>query len=105
MERKRLLALAAATAFGAAMSATAAAQLGGTVQLSAGAEIDFSAMDKDNDGQVSKAEASGNKEVARQFDQLDADKNGRLSEGEFAKLEMKGEQKREKGGYGEEQKR
>lgn len=43
------------------------------------------AMDKDNDGNISKSEASG--KLARHFDDIDTDKDGTLSQAELSSME------------------
>ena len=55
--------------------------------VSSNYKVDWSALDKNNDGSVSRAEvrASGNADLAREFHVVDGNHNGRLS-----KEEMKG---------------
>ncbi|KGQ18906.1 hypothetical protein LF41_229 [Lysobacter dokdonensis DS-58] len=55
--------------------------------VSSNYKVDWSALDKNGDGNVSRAEvrASGNDDLAREFHVVDANHNGRLS-----KEEMKG---------------
>jgi Ca2+-binding EF-hand superfamily protein len=47
----------------------------------------FGVLDKDHDGMVSKAEARKDKELSKEFDKLDANKDGKLDQGEFAQFE------------------
>lgn len=49
----------------------------------------FESLDKNSDGKVSLAEASGNDELFVAFKTLDTDKNGELSKEEFAALQQK----------------
>ena len=55
--------------------------------ISSNYKVDFGAMDKNGDGNVSRSEvrASGNADLAREFHVVDANHNGRLT-----KEEMKG---------------
>ena len=45
---------------------------------------DFLTLDRNRDGYISKVEALGNPEVHKRFVGFDADKDGRLSEAEYA---------------------
>jgi hypothetical protein len=58
---------------------------GGT--SSRGAGDTFTKLDADKDGMVSKKEASKNKDLAAKWDTLDANKDGKLDQGEFAAFE------------------
>ena len=58
-----------------------------------GPRADFVALDRNRDGFISKVEALGNPEVHKRFAAFDADKDGRLSEAEYA-LVMDDNQKR-----------
>lgn len=53
--------------------------------ISSNYKVDFAAMDSNNDGSISRAEAKGNADLVREFRVVDANNNGRLS-----KEEMKG---------------
>jgi len=47
----------------------------------------FTKLDADKDGMVSKKEASKNKDLTAKWDTLDANKDGKLDQGEFAAFE------------------
>lgn len=47
----------------------------------------FTKLDSDKDGMVSKKEASKNKDLAAKWDTLDSNKDGKLDQGEFAAFE------------------
>ncbi len=47
----------------------------------------FTKLDKDKDSMVSKDEAKKNKELAKQFDSLDTNKDGKLDQAEFSAFE------------------
>ena len=49
----------------------------------------FESLDKNRDGKVSLAEASGDDELFVAFKNLDTDKNGELSKEEYAAFERK----------------
>ena len=59
--------------------ATAYADTGTTNKAKEG----FKSLDIDGDGQVSKAEAAGNKEVTEAFDRADRNRDGKLSVAEY----------------------
>ena len=65
----------------------AAAPEGGSAQGTPSAQNDFTTLDKDSDGSLTKTEAEKNKELAAQWDTLDANKDGKLDQAEFAKFE------------------
>jgi hypothetical protein len=48
----------------------------------------FGTLDKDHDGMVSKIESRKDKALAKQFDTLDANKDGKLDQSEFAQFEV-----------------
>lgn len=50
----------------------------------------FSTVDKDSDGSISKREAATNKGLTKKWDALDANKDGKLDQGEFAQFEVNG---------------
>lgn len=50
----------------------------------------FGKLDRDRDGNISKKEAASNKDLTKQWDQLDANKDGKLDQGEFAQFEASG---------------
>lgn len=45
----------------------------------------FTALDKNSDGVLSRAEVAGDKEIAKRFNKFDANKDGKLQEAEFLK--------------------
>jgi hypothetical protein len=75
------------------LSAAALAQNTGEVTPLPGPRADFVALDRNRDGHISKVEALGNPEVHKRFSAFDADKDGRLSEAEYA-LAMQDNEKR-----------
>ena len=91
MQRKPLIAVAAAALFAlplAAMAGTDKATASkssssATAGNDGGAEAMFKSMDKNNDGFISKDEAANTPHAAN-FDQLDKDKDGKLSRAEHA---------------------
>ena len=50
---------------------------------------DYSKLDTNADGVITKDEAKGDPALSSEFDKLDADKNGKLSSSELAKAGMK----------------
>src|SRR5581483_6378175 len=54
--------------------------------------LDFSGIDKNTDGAITKAEAqaSQNKDLAKQFSKLDKNRDGKLDAGEFAQFSASG---------------
>lgn len=82
----RAVALAALAAL---FAAGATAQVSGAgVGVDAG--VSFSSSDRNADGSISKDEASGTKDLSGRFDDLDANRDGKLDQGEFAKFEASG---------------
>jgi Ca2+-binding EF-hand superfamily protein len=53
--------------------------------ISSNYHVDFDAMDANHDGNISRAEASGNADLVRDFHVVDGNHNGRLT-----REEMKG---------------
>lgn len=51
---------------------------------------EFTKLDSDKDGMVSKKEASKNKGLTAKWDTLDTNKDGKLDQGEFAAFESTG---------------
>lgn len=43
----------------------------------------FNALDKDNDGQLTRAEAARNRNLAKRFAEVDGDKDGRITRSEY----------------------
>jgi hypothetical protein len=81
------------------LAAVAALSLAGgayaQTQGAAGLDVDANAsvkmtQDKNSDGKISKSEAASDSKLAKQFDSLDANKDGNLDKGEFAKFEATG---------------
>ena len=70
-----------------------ASLLAGTSALAQGGSADFVALDRNRDGHISKVEALANPEVHKRFSAFDTDKDGRLTEAEYA-LVMEDNQKR-----------
>ncbi len=108
-ELKRLLAVAAlSTAAGFAASAIAqvtpppSADPGssspsattpsspGAASTSSADGSEYTKLDKDENGSLSKREVAGNKELTRQWNTLDANKDGKLDSAEFARFEVSG---------------
>ena len=83
------LTAAAALALSGAAFAQDSTKSGGVpgVDVDVDANISMPMADKNSDGKVSKSEAASNKKLASQFDSLDANKDGNLDKGEFAKFE------------------
>ena len=50
----------------------------------------LTAFDKNRDGNITKKEAASNKDLTKQWDTLDANKDGKLDQGEFAQFEASG---------------
>jgi EF hand len=60
-----------------------------TPQATEGEWPDFSKLDTNGDGNLSKEEASANAALGAKWDELDADKNGSLSSAEYSKAKDK----------------
>lgn len=60
------------------------------IDVDTNAKVSMSNVDKNSDGKVTKAEASSDQQLSQKFDSLDANKDGNLDKGEFAKFEAKG---------------
>lgn len=58
--------------------------------------LSFGVLDVNTDGKLSKDEARADGTLTTRFDQLDADRSGSLSDGEFAKFEASGDAKQKK---------
>lgn len=65
---------------------------GNSVNAHAKGMLDFGMIDKNSDGSLTKAEAisSKNKDLAGAFDKLDANRDGRIDNAEFAKFDVGG---------------
>lgn len=51
------------------------------------AHNDYSKLDQNSDGALTRAEAAKNKLLVQQWDALDTNQDGKLDQGEFAKFE------------------
>ena len=78
--------LAALLAAGAAFAQTPTAPASSTTGAQS---TDYSKLDANGDGMISKEEAKADPALAAQFGELDADKNGTLSSSELAKAGLK----------------
>lgn len=95
MKFHTLIAITAAVGFAGAAAAQTSPPIGqpstpttGAADAAAGGE--FGKLDKDRDGSVTKKEAASNKNLAKKWDTLDANKDGKLDQGEFAQFEAEG---------------
>ncbi|HUR42127.1 MAG TPA: hypothetical protein VM240_13260 [Verrucomicrobiae bacterium] len=72
-----------------ALSGTAIAEDRGVpgIDVDVNTSLSMPMADKNSDGKVTKAEAATNTRLAAQFEKLDANKDGSLDKGEFAKFE------------------
>ena len=52
-------------------------------------DTSFRVLDKNNDGYLSKAEAAGNRDLAKRFAEADSNKDGKLSRMEYLKVMAK----------------
>jgi len=96
MKKLTLLGAALALAVGTAYAADKTAKQDKNViekqQEKGGAlnnETSFRVLDKNNDGYVTKAEAAGNKDLAKRFGEADDNKDGKLSRMEYLKIMAK----------------
>lgn len=94
MKLHTLIVIAAATAFAGAVSAQtppigqpSQPSTSPSTGASGGAGGTFDSLDKDRDGSVTKKEAASNKDLTKKWDTLDANKDGKLDQGEFAQFE------------------
>jgi hypothetical protein len=99
MKLHSLTAIAAATVFAGAVGAQTppigqptqpVTPSTSTGSSSTAGAVDFSSIDKDADGSVSKKEAASNRDLTKKWDTLDANKDGKLDQGEFAQFEASG---------------
>ena len=60
--------------------------------------LSFGVLDINTDGKLSKDEVKGNATLTSDFSKLDTDRNGSLSNGEFAAFETKGQANGTQGG-------
>jgi hypothetical protein len=51
-------------------------------------DAEFAKLDKDHKGYITKKDAAKNKELAKKFDTLDMNKDGKLDQAEFAQFEV-----------------
>lgn len=89
-----IAAFSAALATGAAVSAGGMGSgmkghenSGGTAGHGGASTMNFTKLDQDGDGRISKAEAAAHPGLADQFQRLDTDGDGQLQKGEFAQFE------------------
>lgn len=87
MKKISYVAAAAAVALSGSVLADDRGVPGVNVDVNADASLSMPMADKNSDGKITKAEAAGNQKLASQFDKLDANKDGSLDKGEFAKFE------------------
>lgn len=100
----QLIGLATAISLGMALSENALAQTGSPSSAypgssnsspasnnsspgSASSSAEFSKLDTNGDGYISKKEAAKNKDLSKKFDGLDVTKSGKLSPADFAQFE------------------
>ncbi len=88
-----LLAITAIAACGAAFAQSTPPPSGSTTKSpgsapgSSTAVMEYSRLDKDKDGMISKKEAASNKSLTAQWSTLDVNKDSKLDEAEFAQFE------------------
>ena len=95
-----LVAVAAIAAFGTAFAGSEAGDAGASSgssaspAMGAGAEVGgaivspvYSKLDKNQDGAISETEAATDKALAKQWDSVDLNKDGKLDQAEFARFE------------------
>lgn len=58
-----------------------------TTTSGAGAGAEYTKLDKDKDGTLSKKEVASNKDLTKQWATLDVNKDGKLDEAEFAQFQ------------------
>jgi hypothetical protein len=81
---RALTAVALIVAFAAALAAGRALGQPNPEWPAQISRADFVALDRNRDGSLSKVESLADKEVHKRFSEFDTDKDGRLSEGEYA---------------------
>ena len=89
MKKLHTLAALAALAVAAPVLAQDRGVPGVDVDIGTNAKVTLPSVDKNSDGKVSRSEAASNQQLSQQFDKLDANKDGNLDKGEFAKFEGK----------------
>lgn len=86
MNKQMLTALAAAISLGVATTAVAnddKAKAGKTQGTGAEVTMQFSEIDKDNDGYIARTDLASTNALGARFDTVDADKDGRISRNEY----------------------
>lgn len=63
------------------------------VDVDTNAGITMPSVDKNSDGKVTRSEAASNQRLSQGFDKFDANKDGSLDKGEFAKFQSKASMK------------
>ena len=84
------LALVAAAALGSAFAGGPVEDTTGKLGADANVNVSLQSLDKNGDGKISKQEAAANKKLNQQFSKLDANHDGSLDAGEFARFEASG---------------
>jgi len=84
------LALVAAAALGSAFAGGPVEDTSGKLGVDANVNVSLQSLDKNGDGKISKQEAAANKKLSQQFSKLDANHDGELDSGEFARFEASG---------------
>jgi hypothetical protein len=87
---RKVQTLAAIAALTLAGGAYAQSQGVPGVDVNVNASAGMVKSDKNSDGKISKSEAASDAKLAKQFDKLDANKDGNLDQAEFAKFEASG---------------
>jgi hypothetical protein len=88
MKLKAIAAVAALTLAGSAVAQSQPENQGVPgVNVDVNANVNMASTDKNSDGKISKSEAASNQKLTKEFDKLDANKDGNLDQGEFAKFE------------------
>jgi EF hand len=86
MKVKAIAAVAALTLAGSAFAQSDSQGVPG-VDVDVNANVNMASTDKNSDGKITKTEAASNSKLTKEFDKLDANKDGSLDQGEFAKFE------------------
>jgi hypothetical protein len=84
---RKVLTIAGAALFGLAGSVWAEPPKDAAPGVDANANLKAPLADKNSDGKITKSEASGNKELTKQFTKLDTNKDGSLDMSEYAAFE------------------
>jgi hypothetical protein len=76
---------------------------GGNDQLSQQQQQDFQRLDADHNGQISQDEAQADPQLAKQFSSVDEDSDNNISKGEFARFEAQSQGDQSPGGQSQDQ--